>query len=109
MGSGLLVGLGGGVVLVLVGLVLEGIEASLDTVRESMLVGWSKKRGLLCKNVPSADGGVAVLGNLLVGLLGSAVGGGLDGVRDIVGGLLDGIHVDGLGLGLIWFGVVVFE
>lgn len=56
------------------------------------------EEGAAVQNVPSADGGVAVLGNLLVGLLGSAVGGGLDGVRDVVGGLLDGVHVDGLGL-----------
>ena len=40
---------------------------------------------------------MAVLGNLLVGLLGSSGSGALDLVRDVVAGVLDGIHVDGWG------------
>ncbi len=77
-------------------------------------------------NVPSTDAGVAVLGNLLVGLLGSTVGGTcdasvcdsesrdsffrsaiecggdryseltLDLVGDVVGGILDGLHFGSL-------------
>lgn len=42
--------------------------------------------------LPSADAGIVVLGDVLVGLLGSLVGGTLDLVRDVVAGLLDGIH-----------------
>jgi len=45
-------------------------------------------------NGPSADAGVAVLGNLLVGLLGSTRGGALDGLRDVVDGLLGGLHCE---------------
>lgn len=46
--------------------------------------------------LPSGDGVVAVLGDVLVGLLGGLGGGALDGLSDVVGGLLSGIHVDGL-------------
>ena len=46
--------------------------------------------------IPSADGGVAVLGDLLVGLLGSTRGGLLDLLTDEVGTLLDRIHCDRL-------------
>lgn len=42
--------------------------------------------------IPSADGGIAVLGNLLVGLLGGSAGGLLDSLGDVVGTLLEGIH-----------------
>ena len=85
MGGGLLVGLGAGVVAVLLGLVLQGIDASLST---------------------SADGGVVVLGNLLVGLLGRTSGGALDGLGDVVAGLLEGIHCDRCGwLGVVWLSV----
>jgi hypothetical protein len=54
VGSSLLVGLSRSIVLVLLSLVGEGITSSLEA---------------------SADGGVVVLGNLLVGLLGSTVSG----------------------------------
>lgn len=45
-------------------------------------------------SLPSADAGVVVLGDVLVGLLGDTAGGALDLVRDVVAGLLDGIHGD---------------
>lgn len=57
-----------------------------------------------CENLPSADVGVAVLGNLLVGLLAGTGGGLLDLLGDVVGTLLDGIHFDGL-VGDLRFGV----
>ena len=46
---------------------------------------------------PSAQVGVVVLGNLLVGLLRSAVGGALDRVGDVVSGVADLVHGDGWG------------
>jgi hypothetical protein len=48
--------------------------------------------------LPSANGGVAVLGDLLVGLLGSTAGDLLDLVIDEVAGLLERIHCDRFGL-----------
>jgi len=71
VGSSLLVGLGRCVVLVLLGTVRDGVASGIEA---------------------SADAGVVVLGDLLVGLLGSTVGGALDLVRDVVTGVLDGIH-----------------
>ena len=50
---------------------------------------------------PSAEVGVVVLGNLLVGLLGSGVGSTLDGVGDVVSGVADLVHDDGWGLCLV--------
>lgn len=47
----------------------------------------------LGKFLPSANAGVAVLGNVLVGLLRSTVGGAGDLVRDVIACLLDGVHV----------------
>lgn len=50
-------------------------------------------------NSPSAEGSVAVLSNLLVGLLGGTGSGLLDLLGDEVGALLDGIHCEcGLGV-----------
>lgn len=46
-------------------------------------------------DLPSGDGDVAVLGNLLVGLLGSTGGDRLNSLSDVVAGLLDGLHCDG--------------
>lgn len=43
-------------------------------------------------NIPSADGGIVVLGNLLVGLLGGTAGSLLDSLGDVVDTLLEGIH-----------------
>jgi hypothetical protein len=76
--------LGADVVLLLVNLVAESILASAQA---------------------SADIGVVVLGNLLVGLLGTSVHGALDGLGDVVGGVVDLVHDDGwLGFGWVWFG-----
>lgn len=68
----LLVGLGGALVLLLVNLVASGVKAARDAVRDRVLAG------------------DVALGLLLVGLLGGGGGGTLDGLRDVVGGVLDG-------------------
>lgn len=47
-------------------------------------------------DVPGANADIAVLGNLLVGLLGGTRGGALDGLGDVVDGLLSGLHCVGL-------------
>jgi hypothetical protein len=73
VGESLLVGLGRSVALALLGLVADGVAGGLEA---------------------SADVGVVVLGDVLVGLLGSLVGSALELVRDVVAGLLDGIHGD---------------
>lgn len=55
--------------------------------------------------LPSADRGAVVLGDLLVGLLAARVQGALDGVRDVVSGVVDLVHCDGgCWLVWIWFG-----
>ena len=74
----LLVDVGVGVVLLLVDLVANGILGGGGT---------------------AAEGGVVVLGDLLVGLLGSGRASALDGLRDVVGGVLDGLHCEDCG----WF------
>ena len=78
--SGLLVDIGRAVVLLLVELVTDSILGSRGT---------------------SAERGVAVLGDLLVGLLGGGGKSTLDGVSDVVGGVVDGIHCDGWGVCLV--------
>lgn len=45
--------------------------------------------GVTGRRETGADGGVGVLGDLLVGLLGSGGGGTLDGLGDVVSGVLD--------------------
>lgn len=45
-------------------------------------------------NLPSANAGVAVLGNLLVSLVAGTGDGTLNVLRDVVGGLLDGLHFE---------------
>ena len=50
----------------------------------------------MLKSIPSTDGGIAVLGHLFVGFLGSAAGGLLDGLGNVVGTLLDRFHCDGM-------------
>lgn len=47
--------------------------------------------------LPAGKVGVVVLGNFLVGLLGSGRAGLLDGLGNVVGGVLDGLHCDGSG------------
>jgi hypothetical protein len=69
--DGLLVGGALGVVLGLRGLVAESVLGGAGT---------------------GADAGVAVLGDLLVGLLGGGSGGLLDLLANKVTGLLDGLH-----------------
>ena len=63
---GLLVHIGLALMLLLIKLVGDGIAGGLET---------------------GVDGSVAVLGHLLVGLLGSGGAGALDGLADVVGGL----------------------
>lgn len=45
---------------------------------------------------PSAEAGVVVLGNFLVGLLGASVSRALDGVGDVVSGVVDLVHCEGV-------------
>lgn len=45
----------------------------------------------------SADGSIAVLSNLLVGLLADTRSGALDGLSDVVESLLGGLHCEGSG------------
>lgn len=54
----------------------------------------SGRRGKRVRDIPGADVGVVVLGNLLVGLLGGTAGGLLDLLGDGVAGVLDGVHDD---------------
>ena len=61
-------------------------------------------------SIPGAEVGVVVLGDLLVGLLGSGAGGTLDSVSDVVSGVLNLVHGDCLfGFGswlmnvIVWF------
>ena len=46
------------------------------------------------RDIPSADVGVVVLGDLLVGLLGGLRASALDRLRNVVGGVLDGLHCE---------------
>lgn len=48
-------------------------------------------------DLPGADGSIAVLGNLLVGLLADTSSGALDGLSDVVESLLGGLHCEGSG------------
>lgn len=50
-------------------------------------------------DLPGAEAGIRVLGDLLVGLLGGTRGSLLSLLSDVVGALLDGIHCDRLWLG----------
>ena len=84
--GGLLVDIGRGVVLLLVNLIADGILGGRGT---------------------SAEAGIVVLGNRLVGLLGRGAGGALDRVSDVVGGVVDLVHVDGVVRGRFgWFALV---
>lgn len=94
MGSLLLVGLGRSVVLALIGLVTKGRASGLDTVEWMVSCVAHDGKRQMGRSIPSADAGVVVLGNPLVGLLGSTAGGGVDLVSDVVAGVLDGIHFD---------------
>lgn len=87
----LLVALGLAVVLGLLHLVANGVLGGGETkelASEETVEG--RQEGL-----PSAGGGVRVLGNVLVGLLGGTTSGLLDGLGDVLGTLLDGLHCEG--------------
>lgn len=116
MGGSLLVGLGGSLVAVLLGLVLQSIDASLSAAKKGLVNAHQVEvENGTSQDIPGAERSVGVLGGLLVGLLGSLVGGAwstlsapchrggsntrrgrhtLNLVRDVVAGLLDGIHGD---------------
>jgi hypothetical protein len=66
----LLVGLGRALVLLLVDLVAGGVKGARGTVGDGVVAG------------------DVALGLLLVGLLGGGGGGALDGLRDVLGGVL---------------------
>lgn len=70
--------------------------ASLAAPRLNMNVSQSDRALLDYRCLPGTDTGVAVLGNLLVGLLAGTGSGLLDLLGNVVGTLLDGIHYDGL-------------
>ena len=88
----LLVGLSLVVVGGLVNLVAQSVLGGRGTAK--VLVKDSVLRYVRSGSIPSADGGVAVLGNLLVGLLAGTGEGTLDGLRDVVDGLLSGLHCE---------------
>ena len=88
-------GLALGVVLGLVNLVAESVLGGGGTVEEIVRTIVIDKRRGKKEVLPSADGGVAVLGDVLVGFLGGSRGSLLDLLADVVGTLLDGIHCDG--------------
>jgi hypothetical protein len=53
--------------------------------------------------IPGGEGGIAVLGDLLVGLLGGGRDALLDGLADVVDGVLDSLHCEGRGwLLVLW-------
>lgn len=92
--DGLLVSLGFALMARLVDLVTKGVLGSGGTVREGCQQWISKIN--LDRSLPSAEGSVAVLGDLLVGLLGNTRSGLLDLVGDEVTGLLERIHCERL-------------
>ena len=80
------------VVLALLDLVAQGILGGSGASNVvSWMIAYTQR---LMQDLPSALRGVAVLGDLLVGLLGSARGGLLDLLADEVRSLLDGVHYD---------------
>ena len=89
--QGLLVDIGRSVVLLLVDLVADGILGGRCT---GMLLVYMMGDSHV-ESLPSADVCGVVLGDLLVGLLGCSASGTLDGVGDVVGGVLNLVHVDG--------------
>lgn len=48
----------------------------------------------ICSDLPSANAGIVVLGNLLVGLLASTSDSALDGLSNVVDSLLGGLHFE---------------
>jgi hypothetical protein len=105
VGSTLLVGLSLGVVRRLVHLVTQSVLGSAHAVKKPLAIQSHTCNGLdleRCVNLPSSNVGVVVLGNLLVGLLGGLGGGALDGLSDVVGSVLDGVHCGLLVVCLLW-------
>lgn len=80
---------------VLVDLVADGILGGRGAV--SNVSGGPRAKEVVVKFgaiLPSGDGVVAVLGDVLVGLLGDTGGSALDGLLDVLGGLLSSVHCD---------------
>lgn len=94
--SQLLVSLGLVVVASLVDLVTKGVLASGQTA-DVLADHEPKESRNICSGLPSANVDVAVLGNLLVGLLADTRGSALDGLSDVVDGLLNGLHCERVG------------
>ena len=78
--GGLLVDVSRSFVLVLVELVAEGVLAGREAVAYVNSCSCPMMQGN--ESLPGGDVGVAVLGDLLVGLLGASGGGLLNGLRD---------------------------
>ena len=87
--------------LLLVTLSSGGVLRLLSLITKSVFGGTSaavriSRRKInvetVCSDIPSTERCVAILGNLLVGLLGGTGSGLLDLVGDEVGTLLDGVH-----------------
>lgn len=104
--DGLLVALALGGVLGLIGLVTQsvlgggGTYRSVSRVLTSMICRQDRDGGSL----PSANAGVAVLGDLLVALFGNTRGSLLGLLADEVAGLLERIHYDGWLVVWVWLG-----
>lgn len=73
--------------------VLSQLLVSLGLVVVASLVDLVTK-GVLASGQTSGNVDVAVLGNLLVGLLADTRGSALDGLSDVVDGLLDSLHCE---------------
>lgn len=85
--------LGLAIVGVLVDLVTDGVLGSTQTVNVYVSPEFISRVGHT-SNVPSANVGVAVLGNLLVRLMAGTRHGTLNSLRDVVGGLLNRLHCE---------------
>lgn len=85
--------LGLAIVSVLVDLVTDGVLGSTQTVNVYVSPELISRAGHTA-NVPSANVGVAVLGNLLVRLVAGTRHGTLNSLRDVVGGLLNRLHCE---------------
>ena len=90
----LLVDVGRGLMAVLVDLVTKSILGSRGTLEKWLASGSTEYRKSIEECLPSAERGLAVLGDLLVGLLRGGRRGLLDGIPDVVGGVLDRLHCD---------------
>lgn len=73
---------------------------ALQRIGVSRLLVEERERKRESSDLPGAEAGIRVLGDLLVGLLGGTRGSLLSLLSDVVGALLDGIHCGRLGF---WF------